>query len=155
MKLTLGNTMDDLQHIIPFFIPIIAIVMGIGIGMMSIWLDYQKRVRLFELNHKERLFALERGIELPPLPADFFNRGNSMEEPLARRMNSLRWGLLWLLLGIALAFAMLINNGFEGATWALLPIAVGVAQLIYYKIAASHFNALSGASAPEPGTELK
>ena len=130
--------MNDLKHIVPFFIPIIAIVMGIGIGMLSLWLDYQKKARLFELNHKERLFALERGIELPPLPADFFKSGNQKDEPGDPRASSLRWGLLWVFLGLALAAAMAINNGVEAASWALLPIAVGVAQLIYYQAAASH-----------------
>lgn len=126
--------MSDLKHIIPFFIPIIAIVMGIGIGMMSLWLDYQKKIRLFELNHKERLFALERGIELPPLPADFFKSGSQKDEPGDPRASSLRWGLMWLLLGAALATAIGFNNSFEEASWALLPMAIGIAQLIYYKI---------------------
>ena len=126
--------MSDLKHIIPFFIPIIAIVMGIGIGMISLVLDYQKKVRLFELNHKERLFALERGIELPPLPADFFKSGNQKDEPSDPRASSLRWGLMWLLLGAALAVAIGFNNSVEEASWALLPMAIGIAQLIYYKI---------------------
>ena len=126
--------MSDLKHIVPFFIPIIAIVMGIGIGMLSLWLDYQKKARLFELNHKERLFALERGIELPPLPADFFKNGSQKDEPSDPRASSLRWGLMWLLLGAALAVAIGFNNTMEEATWALLPVAVGSAQLIYYKI---------------------
>ena len=127
--------MSDLKHIIPFFIPIIAIVMGIGIGMMSLWLDYQKKLRLFELNHKERLFALERGIELPPLPADFFDKGSRKEDPSDPRARGLRWGLMWLLLGAALAVAIGFNNTPEEASWALLPVAVGIAQLIYYKFA--------------------
>lgn len=126
--------MSDLKHIIPFFIPIIAIVMGIGIGMMSLWLDYQKKIRLFELNHKERLFALERGIELPPLPADFFKSGSRKDDASDPRASSLRWGLMWLLLGAALATAIGLNNSFEEASWALLPMAIGIAQLIYYKI---------------------
>jgi hypothetical protein len=126
--------MNDLKHIIPFFIPIIAIVMGIGIGMLSLWLDYQKKVRLFELNHKERLFALERGIELPPLPADFFISGGPKNESSDPRASSLRWGLMWLLLGAAFAVAIGSNNSLEEASWALLPVAVGLAQLIYYKI---------------------
>ena len=132
--------MDDLRHIIPLFIPIIGIVMGIAIGMLAIWTEYKKKTHMFELHHKERLLAIERGMEVPPLPPEFFMNGRK-EQAVGPRASSLRWGLLWLLLGLALAFAMLINNGFEGATWALLPIAVGVAQLIYYKIEASHFNA--------------
>lgn len=134
--------MSDLKHIIPFFIPIIAIVMGIGIGMLSIWLDYQKKARLFELNHKERLFALERGIELPPLPEDFFRNGSQKDGPSDPRASSLRWGLMWLLLGAALGVAIGFNNTMEEATWALLPMAIGIAQLIFYKISGDRAVAL-------------
>ena len=126
--------MSDLKHIVPFFIPIIAIVMGIGIGMLALWIDFQKKSRLIELNHKERLFALERGIELPPLPADFFKNGNQKDEPSDPRASSLRWGLMWLLLGAALAVAISLNSSPEEAAWALLPMAIGIAQLIFYKI---------------------
>jgi hypothetical protein len=128
--------MEDLRHIIPLFIPIIAIVMGIGIGMLGLYLDYQKKSRMFELHHKERLLAIERGMEVPPLPVEFFLNGRK-EQPAGPRANSLRWGLMWLLLGSALAIALVINNGVEAASWALLPVAVGVAQLIYYQAAAS------------------
>lgn len=126
--------MTDLKHIIPFFIPIIAIVMGIGIGMLALWIDYQKKARVIELHHKERLFALERGIELPPLPPELFT-SESKVQPVDEQARSLRRGLIWLLLGLALGVAIGLNNSPEEASWALLPMAVGVAQLIYYKIA--------------------
>ena len=57
--------MSDLKHILPLLIPIIAIVMGIGMGMLGFWLDYQKKIRIFELHHKERMLAIERGMEVP------------------------------------------------------------------------------------------
>ncbi len=124
--------MDDIRHIIPFFVPIIAIVMGIGLGMLGLWLDYQKKTHIFDLHHKERLMAIERGMEVPPLPAEFFSSGRSSQVNV--RSSSLRWGLVWLLLGMAFALALLINDGPEAASWALLPIAIGVAQLLYYKL---------------------
>ncbi len=124
--------MDEIRHIIPFFIPIIAIVMGIGIAMLGLWLDYQKKSRMFELHHKERLMAIERGMEIPPLPAEFFVNGR--REPAGAHSSSLRWGLTWLLLGLAAAVALVLNEGPQAASWALLPIALGLAQLIYYKV---------------------
>jgi hypothetical protein len=123
--------MEDLRHIIPLFIPIIAIVMGIGIGMMGLYLDYQKKSRMFELHHKERLLAIERGMEVPPLPAEFFMSRKSHRSDKAR---SLRLGLVFTCVGVAVAFALIINEGFQAATWALIPIAVGVANLVYYYV---------------------
>jgi hypothetical protein len=124
--------MDDFRHIIPFFVPIIAIVMGIAVGMLGLWLDFQKKTRMFELHHKERLLAIERGMEVPPLPAEFFSNGRKSQTDA--RSSSLRWGLVWLLLGLAFAVALLLNDGPEAASWALLPIAVGIAQILYYKL---------------------
>jgi hypothetical protein len=128
--------MEDFRHIIPFFIPIIAIVMGIGIGMLGLWLDYQKKTRMFELHHKERLMAIERGMEVPPLPPEFFLNGRR-DTGSSPGANSLRWGLIWLLLGGALGVAIGVNAGLEAASWALLPIAVGLAQIIFYLFAVS------------------
>lgn len=129
--------MSELRHIVPFLIPIISIVMGIGIGMLVLWLDFQKKLRMFELLHKERLFALERGLEVPPLPKEFLapERKEASNTP---RVSSLRWGLMWLLLGLALMIAMALNDGIEQASWALLPVAVGIAQLVYYQAATLH-----------------
>jgi len=123
--------MNDIRHIIVFLIPLVAIVMGVGIGMLGLYLDYQKKTRMFELHHKERLMAIERGMEVPPLPAEFFA---TARKPANARERSLRWGLIWLLLGLALAVAIALNDGIEQASWALLPIAVGLAQLIFYKL---------------------
>lgn len=127
--------MDDLKHIMPLMVPIIAIVMGIGIGMLALWLDYQKKTRMFELHHKERLLAIERGMEVPPLPPEFFTNGRGREG--GTKVNGLQRGLALLLLGLALGVALFINLGPEAATWALLPIALGVAQLIFYRISAA------------------
>ena len=123
--------MNDMRHIIPFLIPIIAIVMGVGIGMLGLYLDYQKKTRMFDLHHKERLIAIERGMEVPPLPSEFFAPAR---KPANLKANSLRWGLIWLFLGLALGTAMALNDGIEQASWALLPIAVGAALLSFYKL---------------------
>lgn len=132
--------MDDLRHLFPFMIPIIAIVTGIGIVMLAIWLDYKKKTRMFELHHKERLLAIERGMEVPPLPPEFFMNGRL--RALDAKADSLRRGLLLLLLGLGLGVALFINHGPEVASWALLPIALGLAYLIFFKISASAISEL-------------
>ena len=140
--------MDDLRHILPLMIPIIAIVMSLGIGMLGIWLDYQKKTRMFELHHQERLLAIERGMEVPPLPPEFF--GNGRKPDLGPKLSSLRWGLLLLLTGLAFGAALLVNDGPEAATWALLPMALGLAQLIFYKLSA---QPLAGTVAAKTASE--
>jgi hypothetical protein len=56
---------------------------------------------------------------------------------------------LLLLLGLALGPALFINHGPEVATWALLPIALGLAYLIFFKVSASAVSEVEAAKADE------
>ena len=47
----------------------------------------------------------------------------------------LRRGLMWLLIGIALTVAMFARHD-NGAWWCLILVAVGLAYLLFYRIAA-------------------
>jgi dolichol kinase len=123
--------MSEFRHVMPFLIPMVAIIMGIGVGMLALWLDHQKKIHIFELHHKERLMAIERGMEVPPLPAEFFQGRAKAETSL---LSNLRWGLIWLLLGLAIAAAIILNGDSARAAWGLIPIAIGLAQLIFYSI---------------------
>ncbi len=123
--------MLEFRHVLPFFIPLVAIIMGIGVGMLALWLDHQKKIYLFELHHKERLMAIERGMEVPPLPVEFFLERGKSETSLD---SNLRWGLILLLLGLAIATALILNGDSSSAAWSLIPIAIGLAQLIFYCI---------------------
>lgn len=127
----------DLVGILGVSIPIIAIVMGIGIGMLAITLDYKKRSRLLELHHKERLAAIERGIEVPPLPLELLEgpRIRSQWAPGA----SLRTGLVLLFVGLAICVALYYNgDGRAWALWGLVPAAVGLAYLLHYYLHERH-----------------
>ncbi len=136
--------MSDLKHILPLLIPIIAIVMGIGMGMLGFWLDYQKKIRIFELHHKERMLAIERGMEVPVLPLELLQGSN---KPKATLAGSLRWGLVWLFLGVAIAIGHVFNDRSDTAVWALMPIAVGLALLLYYSIMRRQEAGVESASA--------
>jgi hypothetical protein len=114
---------------IAVFIPIVAIVMGIGIGMLSIYFDYRKKQDMFALHHKERLAAIEKGMDVPPLPPEFFQDGRRCRQ---RTHNDfLRRGLVLLFVGAAIS-AALYNTARDGYLWGLVPAAIGLAQLIYY-----------------------
>ena len=53
--------------VIGVFIPIVAIVMGIGIGMLSVWTEHKRKAQLLDQYHRERIVALEKGLPLPEL----------------------------------------------------------------------------------------
>jgi hypothetical protein len=127
------NDIAELRHVLPFLIPIVAIVMGVGIGMLALWIDYRKKRDIFELHHKERLLAIERGMEVPPLPDGFFG-DDSREARTLGTADYLRRGLIWLLVGGGVAIALAINKSVESATWALIPVAFGLANLIFYSV---------------------
>ena len=117
--------------ILPFLIPIIAIVMGIGIGMLAIYLNYKKRKEIFAMYHQERMAAIDKGIELPPLPDAFFKEDSSSPAPRRR----LLVGLVWLFLGLGFAGALLGAGDSETAWFGLIPIGIGLANLIYWFVA--------------------
>jgi hypothetical protein len=116
--------------VLVFVVPIVAIVMGVGIGMLGMWLDYRKKREIFQLHHSERMAAIEKGVDVPPLPPEFF--ADYRRRPRTPS-DYLRRGLVWLLLGVALTIALFESRDFELSwTWGLLPIAVGTAYLIFY-----------------------
>ena len=141
--------MSEFRHVLPFFIPLVAIIMGIGVGMLALWLDHQKKIHILELHHKERLMAIERGMEVPPLPVEFFLERGKSETSLD---SNLRWGLILFLLGLAIATALILNDDSSSAAWGLIPIAIGLAQLIFYSIGRRQEP---GVDASEAGSSAK
>jgi Domain of unknown function (DUF6249) len=117
---------------IAVFIPIVAIVMGIGIGMLSIYFDYRKKQDMFALHHKERMAAIEKGMDVPPLPPEFFQDGRRSRP--RTHGDFLRRGLVLLFVGAAVS-AALYNTSRDNFLWGLVPAAVGIAQLLYYYLA--------------------
>jgi hypothetical protein len=115
--------------VIAVFIPITAIIMGIGIGMMAIWSEHKRKSQLLEQNHRERMHAIEKGLELPPLPPNLVGMSNGPSTSSAAK--SLRSGIMLVLIGILLYFAIEVSGGHEGALFGLIPAAVGVANLVY------------------------
>lgn len=113
------------EAIFGMLIPIIAIVMGIGLAMLGTVTEYRQRRTLIELHHKERLAAIEKGIEMPPPPAGLLD----VKESSPHRM--LLRGLVWLFVGIGLLFALPFVD--EDVKYiGLIPGGVGLAYLIFY-----------------------
>lgn len=113
-------------ELIPLFGIVFAIGLPLSIPIVIAVLNYRKRRRLMELNHTERMAAIERGMELPPLPLELID-GQSGR----RRRTSLLPGLVWLFVGLALLISM-GSIAEEEALFGLVPTGVGLAYLIYY-----------------------
>ena len=114
--------------VLALMIPIIAIVMGIGIGMLAIYLSYRKRRELFAHFHQERMAAIEKGIECPPWPDSVLADEESSPSPRPHLLK----GLVWLFIGVAGGVAVFATVAFRWALFGLVPIGIGAAHLIYY-----------------------
>lgn len=109
-------------------IPIVAIIMGIGLGALAMFLNYRKRKDMFALYHQERIAALDKGIELPPLPDAFFY--DDGKAPSSH--GTLLGGLVLVFLGVALFIALDFVTQLNVALFALIPLSIGLALLLYY-----------------------
>jgi hypothetical protein len=121
-----------------------AIVVLLIAYLFQLWARHQRRLMI----HRERLTALEKGVELPPVEHEI-QRGSSNVQRLL-----LLAGLCWVSVGVALY--MTLNElaggdlslpiGVEGSgfTWApvhvhsglrplaLAPIGIGIAHIVVY-----------------------
>jgi hypothetical protein len=115
------------EDAVAILIPLTAIFMSLLIPIVFALVDYRKRRDIVEANHRERMAAIERGMELPALPESFYR---SIKP--ARRSSYLLPGLIWLFVGIGIVLALGAMAGEDVALFGLIPAGVGLAFLIYY-----------------------
>lgn len=120
-----------------FFIPIIAIVMTLGTAMLGMFLHYRKRKEMFALYHQERMAAIEKGIDLPALPEDFFHETGGGPQRRHSPHGTLLGGLVLVFIGLTLYLALHFggvrtDEGGDAGLFALIPAGIGAACLIYY-----------------------
>lgn len=111
-------------EVMAVFIPIVGIMFGIGLAIVAVVSKHRERVQRADLRHKERLAAIDKGLELPP----------ELEQPEngKRGAGALRSGLIGLFVGVVLYFALDAVAGDDVALFGLIPAAIGLANLIYY-----------------------
>ena len=102
---------------IAVMVPITAIMGGIAIAIVSILMGARKK----ELEHKERLLAMEKGIDIP--------QPHEPEKRPSYRSNRTA-GLVMTLLGVAIMVANWAVAGTKGGVWGLIPMAIGIGLLI-------------------------
>jgi len=116
------------ENLIPalgLLIPIISVT--VSLGALIVWIVVRHRRRMHEVDcrHKERMAAIEKGLELPPesLPPP---------EQTPPRSRYLLRGLIWLGVGLAITFGGRdwLQAPMGGAGW--IAVAVGAAYLIFY-----------------------
>lgn len=124
------------ESLIALLIPIFGIVFGVGIAVVSIIVGHREKVKRADLRHRERMAALEKGIDLAPDP-DF--------DADRQRMGSLKSGLMGILIGIVLYFALGRVADDDIALFGLIPAAIGAANLIAWIV-----ESRKRSSAPSP-----
>ena len=132
--------------VIGVFIPIVAIIMGCSIAIVSIWAEHKRKAQVLEQNHRERMHAIEKGIELPPLPLQLTQEGNGNGPATSSPAKSLRAGVMLVLIGGVLYFAIDRIGAEEAALFGLIPAAIGIANLVY---AAIQWNKADGKDASQ------
>jgi uncharacterized protein DUF6249 len=121
---------DSFAFMFVMAIPIIAIIGGITAGIVRT----MGQQRLAELAHRERIAAMERGVDpskLPPAVPPFEGSGWLTYNPLRRYHGLLIGGIVCVFAGLSIAvFLRLMET--EKNAWAvgLIPAGVGIALLL-------------------------
>jgi hypothetical protein len=127
----------DITAVLGALIPIVSVTLGIGMIVVSILVKHRRQMQELDHRHKERMAAIEKGLDLPPDPVSerivaareagiVGTRGAGGGGAGSRYL--LR-GLIWLGVGLAVA---LTDSGIRDYGW--IGVAVGVAYLIYYAV---------------------
>lgn len=139
------------MEIMALLIPILGVIFAIGfplsIPIIALVLRYRRRKQTIELHHAERMAAIERGMDVPPLPVE------PHEE--RRPQTGLLRGLVCSLVGAALLGSWLIAHDEWLGVSGLVVGAVGIAYLIYYAIEGRKHSSTATTAVVSPREELR
>jgi len=141
---------DDFVSIFAMAIPIVAIVGGITVAVVRT-IGQQ---RIAELAHRERIAALEHGVDpakLPPAPVIDYGPAYGTYNPLRRYHGLLIGGIVCFVVGLAVALFLSIMETEKNA-WAvgLVPAGVGIALLLSAGVVKPKNGGTSGTSGTPP-----
>ena len=116
-------------------IPLVSIVLGVGMIIITILSRHRRQMQELDHRHRERMAAIEKGLDLPPDPVVVDRERDAERARRYRRAGSdyLLRGLIWLGVGVALS----VSGSFLGSgnrTFGWIAVAVGAAYLIYYAL---------------------
>jgi len=122
----------DVNEAISMLIPLVSVILGIGMIVVSIVVKHRRQMRELDNRHRERMAAIEKGLDLPPDPlAERVAVAERIRGNRRAGSDYLLKGLIWLGVGIALS----VSDTFFGSgnrTFGWIASAVGAAYLIYY-----------------------
>ena len=105
-------------EVVAVFIPIVAVLGGVFIAVTAVVMNGRRK----ELEHRERILALEKGVALP---TEVTVEGERPKHS-GRRAN----GLVMTGIGLALTIALWAEEGAEGGLWGLIPLFIGIGLLV-------------------------
>ena len=121
------SDVNFISSVMALLIPIISV--SVSLIALIIWIVvwYRRRMHEVDCRHKERMAAIEKGLDLPqePLP---------QPEQMPPRSRYLLRGLIWLGVGLAITFGGhdWLRAPLGGSGW--IAVAVGAAYLIFYLV---------------------
>lgn len=105
-------------EVVAVFIPIIGVLGGVFIAVTAIVMNGRRK----ELEHREHIIAMEKGL---PVPAP------SVEPERPKYSGRRANGLVMTGIGLALTIALSGEEGFaDGGVWGLIPMFIGIGLLI-------------------------
>lgn len=130
-------------------IPLAAITLGIGMIVVSIVVKHRRQMRELDNRHRERMAAIEKGLDLPPDPV--VEQVAAVQRLNVSRQRSgsryLLRGLVWFGIGLALIAS---NDLLGDRTYGWVAAAVGAAYLIYYALEGRRQDPPPGSGGPPP-----
>lgn len=112
-------------------VPVVAIIGGISFAAYSMYLKVRRQRETLQMYHAERMAAIEKGIELPPLPPEALydqHGGTGYRGDYRRRRRGS--GLTLVFVGAAITVAMWQASGDNSFWWGLVIIAWGLGKLV-------------------------
>src|SRR5580658_5019309 len=115
----------------PFIVPVAGCLMILGIVIAGIWSGVRQR----EIQSRERLEAIARGVPIPPTPEELaITHGRPTADLRRRRANIRLAGVGLILFFVGLAAVLQERDVLCGAAVGLIPMAIGGGFLIDTKI---------------------
>lgn len=132
-------------------IPIVAIVGGISFAAYSMYLKAHRQREALQMYHVERMAAIEKGIELPPLPPELLHDrydGAVYRQEYRRWRRGRGWTLIFV--GAAVTLAMWQVNGDKSFWWGLIIVAAGLGRLVRDYLEVPYTPPQAGNGGPVP-----
>lgn len=106
-------------------IPILGVILSMTVAIVFILAVHWHKTKQLEQRHKERMAAIDKGLDLPMDPI-------KVDAP--SRPRYLLRGLVWLGVGVSLVYGARPALDAEASSFGWIPVAVGLAYLIFYFI---------------------